>query len=233
MAHRLAKYALAPLLLGQALRVRRNALKLPEAQGPRTGVDGKGPPLRLVILGDSSAAGVGVAHQKEALAGQLVKRLASHREVTWQLHARTGATTKSSHRLLCRLPAQRYDAALVVLGVNDVTALTSPKRWRAQQLALHQTLQDKFGVRHIFCSGLPPMAQFPLLPQPLRWVLGQDAAALDAALNGLCAQNSRRTHIPLALPFTPDMMAEDGFHPAGPAYATWAALLAPIILQKS
>ena len=70
------RIACAPLLITQALRVRRSAQSLPEPPGPRSGMLGSGPPLRLAIIGDSSAAGVGAASQKEALGGQLSGALA-------------------------------------------------------------------------------------------------------------------------------------------------------------
>ena len=87
---------LSPLLLGQAIRLRKIALQLPEASGPRTGSLGNGPPLRFLIIGDSSAAGVGAQTQDEALAGQLVAALGAHHTVHWQLIAATGATTAST-----------------------------------------------------------------------------------------------------------------------------------------
>ncbi|HSN31662.1 MAG TPA: SGNH/GDSL hydrolase family protein, partial [Ideonella sp.] len=57
------KLALAPLLVAQALGTRRRALRLPEAAGPREGLvgaQGDAPAFRLLLAGDSSAAGVGV-----------------------------------------------------------------------------------------------------------------------------------------------------------------------------
>ena len=41
--------------------MRKRALRLPEATGPRSGVSANAPlaPLRLLIIGDSAAAGVG------------------------------------------------------------------------------------------------------------------------------------------------------------------------------
>ena len=81
-----------PLLLWQGKRVRKLALHLPEAAGPRSGVSGDAqlPPLRLLICGDSAAAGVGVTLQDDALSGQLVSLLAPHYRVQWQLEAQTG-----------------------------------------------------------------------------------------------------------------------------------------------
>lgn len=62
-----AKLALAPVLLHQGRTVRRTALWLPEPAGPRQGVAGGGEPrLRLLVVGDSSAAGVGLQHQSQA-----------------------------------------------------------------------------------------------------------------------------------------------------------------------
>ncbi|MDH3952646.1 MAG: SGNH/GDSL hydrolase family protein, partial [Gammaproteobacteria bacterium] len=48
---------------------------LPEPPGAREGSAGKGPPLKLLVVGDSAAAGVGVSRQDEALLGQVVSRL--------------------------------------------------------------------------------------------------------------------------------------------------------------
>lgn len=62
---------LAPVLLWQGRNVRRSTLRLPEAAGVRYGQVGRGPALRILLLGDSSAAGVGVSQQEQALAGQL------------------------------------------------------------------------------------------------------------------------------------------------------------------
>jgi hypothetical protein len=64
------KLALSPLLVVQALHTRARVPSLPEAAGAREGVLGRGAvALRLLIAGDSSAAGVGVATQQHALAG--------------------------------------------------------------------------------------------------------------------------------------------------------------------
>ena len=59
------KLALSPLLVAQALRTRARVPRLPEAAGAREGVHGRGATrLRLLIAGDSSAAGVGVTTQE-------------------------------------------------------------------------------------------------------------------------------------------------------------------------
>lgn len=104
----LYKIALGPVLIAQARWLRATALRLPEAAGPRRGVEGECsksvPPLRILIVGDSSAAGVGVQEQSHALAQPLARLLSAvtGRRVAWQLIAKSGVNTREALDLLIR-----------------------------------------------------------------------------------------------------------------------------------
>ena len=56
-------WGLFPLLIPQALWVRKTAPRTAPAAGPRSGTVGDGRPIRLVGVGDSIIAGVGARHQ--------------------------------------------------------------------------------------------------------------------------------------------------------------------------
>ena len=56
--------ALAPLLVVQGWYVKRVTPRLPEAEGARQGVTGQGQRLRLLVVGDSAAAGVNAAFRR-------------------------------------------------------------------------------------------------------------------------------------------------------------------------
>lgn len=229
LAHPALQLMLAPVCLAQGLAVRRRAQSLPEAVGPRSGHAGSGPPLRLLVLGDSSAAGVGVVHQDDALSGRLVAELDGF-DLRWRLEARKGATTASAFSALQAFPPEPFDAAVVALGVNDVIRQVPLKRWMAQQSALWHLLQERFGLRHIYLSGVPPLGRFPLLPHPLRAVLGERAAVFDAALAAQVATRPALRHLPFdAAMLDPALMANDGFHPGPGIYRHWAARLAVAI----
>jgi lysophospholipase L1-like esterase len=220
---------LAPVWLAQGLHVALRTPRLPEAGGPRAGRTGQGA-LRLLILGDSSAAGVGVALQDQALAGRLVAGLSGPGGVDWRLEARTGLTTAAMLDRLQALPAEPADVAVVALGVNDVTRAVPLDRWLRQQRALVDLLTGRFGVRRVYLSGVPPMGHFSALPRPLRDVLGARAARFDAALEGLVLSLSGTRHLPFdAARLDPGMMASDGFHPGAAVYVAWAAALAAAI----
>lgn len=172
MRHALVTAALAPLLLWQGRRVRRVTPRLPEAAGPRAGTTGHGPPLRLLVLGDSAAAGVGVARQSEALTGCLLAELAPHHTLHWRLLAHTGDDLAQTVQRLPALAGERFDVAVLSIGVNDVTGRTPPARWARAYADLLAQLRRAHGVRLSVLTPVPPMHLFPALPQPLRWTLG-------------------------------------------------------------
>ena len=215
------KLVLAPVLVTQALRTRKHAPVLPEAEGPREGRVGQGgAALRLLIAGDSSAAGVGVARQEQALAGQLGRALHARtaRPVQWSLRARSGLTTRQVHQLLRAEAAPPADLAVVVTGVNDVIDLVSPRRAIAHRAALADWLLAEHGVAHVLFAPLPPVHRFALLPQPLRGVMGRDALAHNAALRRWVATRRDVSCVDIPIELGPDSMASDGFHPGEPVY---------------
>ena len=231
----------APRMLWQGRRVRRLALRLPEAAGARIGeadMDGAG--ARLLIVGDSSAAGVGVAEQSQALSGQLISALAALGVTPgrWQLIARTGVSAAALPALIdqgldeARAPAAAFDVALVVVGVNDVTGATPIVRWLADLDRLHARLK-RLGVRTAVFSGLPPMERFIALPQPLRMWLGLQARRYDRALGQWSAARANTFHWMLPRLDDRALLASDGFHPSAAGCALWARelvqTLAPLL----
>lgn len=230
--HDLKYLALSPVLLAQALRTRARVPRLPEPPGPRSGVSGQGPPLSLLIAGDSAAAGVGAPHQDQALSGQLVHRLARSFRVDWRLEAKTGATTAATIAWLQRLEAGPFDVVVTSLGVNDVTGLVSLLKWLSQQRQLRELLQSRFGARLLVASGLPPMHGFPALPRPLRDYLGGRATLFDQALANELAHAPGCAFLSVRFTEDPALMASDGFHPGPEMYAEWARRVAALIIER-
>jgi lysophospholipase L1-like esterase len=225
----LAKIALGPILLAQGAHVRRVTPRLPEPDGERAGVCGNGDVLRLLILGDSAAAGVGAATQANGLTGQLVSRLAHDFHVSWKLLARSGFNTNDVLSMLECSPAERFDVALVSVGVNDVTGRVSAKRWLASLERLVGVLKEKFGTGYILLSRLPPMHLFPALPQPLRWYLGARAHRFNTHLANLVQDREDCVLLAPEFSLSAESMAADGFHPGPPSYTTWAKAAAELI----
>lgn len=216
-----ARILLFPILLAQGALVRRSALRLADPSGRRHGVSGHGPDLRLLIIGDSSAVGVGTSHQEEALLGHMRKRLSQTNTVHWSVDAKTGATTADTiARLQDRAP-QKFDIVSISLGVNDVTTRVPLSDWLERFAILLDLVDRKFQAEVICISGIPPIHYFPLLPQPLRWVLGAQASRFDRALRALVSTRTGCRFV--EMDFEPDVakMSPDGFHPGPKIYSEW------------
>ena len=229
------KLVLSPLLFAQAREARRRAPPLPEALGPREGQLGSGgTALRLLIAGDSSAAGVGVMHQDEAFAGHFTRALhkRSGRPLRWRLRAKSGLTTREVHRLLQADPPPAADIAIVLSGVNDVIELIPPRRAVEHRARLAEWLLTSGRARHVVFAALPPINQFPLLPQPLRGFMAADARLHNEAIAAWVATRKNVFHTPIELQLSPRAMASDGFHPAEPVYRICGETLARFVAEK-
>lgn len=221
---------LGPILMFQGRRVRASIQRLPEPEGDRFGKTGDGPPISILMIGDSAAAGVGALTQSEALAGHLVDWTAARHQVRWRLHAQTGWTVTDGLDALADLPDEPFDVAMVSLGVNDVTTETPLKRWLTQYVRIVERLRSGHGVKLVIVCAVPPMHRFPALPQPLRWYLGRRSRKLDRALYKWASQIEGARYLPFDADLRSEDFAEDGFHPSSSLYDGWATAAAAIIL---
>ncbi len=223
-----AKLILSPVLVAQAVATRARMPRLPEPVGERHGAAGRGLSLRLLVTGDSSAAGVGVGRQVDALARRLARRLAeaASARVQWQLRARSGLTTAQTLALLRNEGHVPADVAVVVTGVNDVIDQIPSRRAVAAREALANWLRNGHGCQHVVFAPLPPVHHFPGLPQPLRWVAGADARRHNAALQDWVLTRHDVSLVDMEMPLNPGVMASDGFHPGEPVYRYCANAIA-------
>ncbi len=223
----------APLLLVQGKRVRQTTPRLPEPPGPRHGqingqISAGTPTFSLLMLGDSAIAGVGCDSQTEAVSGQLLALLSDttrgDQTLAWQLIAKSSLTCAQVLALLqeTKLSIAAPDAVMISVGVNDVTKRTPVKQWRVDLEALTTYLTEALGAKKLIYTSLPPMHKFPALPQPLRWFVGQQALELNQHLAAHCRQHRHVELLQFDLPYAPEYIAADGYHPSAQAATIWA-----------
>lgn len=232
----LARALLFPLLYAQAQGVRADVVTLHEPPGPRGGREGRGrDELRLLVIGDSSAAGVGAHHQDEALARPLARQLARRlgRPVRWRLLAQTGLTSEATLAFLKDEEVPRADVAVVVVGVNDITNQVPVAQALRHRGEIAIWLEAHAGVAEVLFPALPEMERFPSLPQPLAWWAGQMSQRNNRAQARWAGDwplaQPRVAHVPMDGLLGSDLMAADGFHPGPGLYARVAGHLAEVI----
>ncbi|MCW5250437.1 SGNH/GDSL hydrolase family protein [Streptomyces sp. SHP 1-2] len=218
---------LMPLIAAQGLWVRARTEVLPEAGGPTTGTVGEGAPgtpLRIAVLGESTAAGCGVDSHDEGFPGSLARALSERHgaPVAWEVVGQHGATGRRvRHRLLPRL-GRDYDLAVLLAGSNDVLGRRAPEEWGEDLAAILDELADRSAS--VVVVGIPPFADFPSLPSALARYCAERAAAADRVSRTVCAERPRTTFMGSTdiMEITPDFFARDGFHPSAFGYGRWA-----------
>jgi lysophospholipase L1-like esterase len=220
-----------PLLWLQARHVRRVTPRLPEPPGCRTGTTGQGSLVRLLVAGDSGAAGVGAPTQDQALCGHLVRRLSQHHQVKWCVLAVNGLDSPGLLNLLQSAPRERFDVVVLSMGANDATRLCAPSQWARWQTRLAELIELRFAPALLVHSAVPPMHACLALPQPLRWFMGLWARQMNLSLATLLSAQRGRTMHWHPESTTTAGMAVDGIHPSAEGYAAWADGLSRRILD--
>jgi lysophospholipase L1-like esterase len=222
---RFIAFMLAPFLFPQSRVVLSHLPKLPEASGLRYGKVAGPDPLRLLVFGDSTAAGVGVEYQSEGLAGTVSRELHErfNRGVTWQLYARSGVTSGELRAFfLPSAMSEPFDVIFLSIGVNDVMHLRQTREFADDLTAILDGLREVSPEAWIIVPGVPRMQRFDSLPDPLSSILGARAHRINVTARRVIEGRYRVVH---AKPWpigTPGFFAIDNFHPSAIGYAAWA-----------
>ncbi len=213
------------VVLPQGRRVRRATPRLPDAALPWHGELAGSDPLRLLVLGDSTAAGVGAETQQVALAGRLADSLHARtaRGVSWRAVGANGATARDlRERFLGEAFSVPADLLFLSVGANDSLALRSAHAFAADVRHILDAFEAASPGAFVLMSSLPVFGRFSLLPQPLRTTLYRHSLALEAAARAVVDRRPRALMSTDPPPYATDFWASDLFHPSAAGYRDWA-----------
>jgi lysophospholipase L1-like esterase len=223
-------WPLAPWLAWQAWRTVRRVPRLPPAADVDGSVPGPDPEFRLLVLGDSTAAGVGCDTHAEALAGATARALAVRlgRAVRWHARGASGATAADVRRALLGV-ALAWNPDLVVLsvGVNDSVRGRASADFEADLRAIVAAFARSTRPARVIHAGVPPLSSFPSLPAPLAALLGARATRLDRAARQVF--HDRGAYVAFPPRLATDAFAHDGFHPGAAGCRAWAGWIVEAI----
>jgi lysophospholipase L1-like esterase len=232
----------AGVLVGQARLARRI---IPRAESPAPRCDGyygteyPGEPLKLVILGDSTAAGYGAERARDTpgalLAAGLVERL--HRPVALRCFAVVGAVSPGLVRQVERAIEEAPDIAVIFVGANDVTHRIRTQvsvRYLADAVRALRAIGTEVVV-----GTCPDLGVIRPIQPPLRWVARRWSRDLAAAQTvGVVEAGGATVSLGdlIGPAFHADpvhMFAPDRFHPSGDGYAAAAAAVLPTLVKAA
>lgn len=218
-----------PLFWLQGIFLRRIVLRLPTpTDDPYGCFEGKKNKFKILGLGESPMAGVGISKYSETLTGLTSNRLNKLMDihVNWRIIAQNGLTIKKLNQLIREESPLDIDLIIVSIGGNDVFNLTPPWVWERNLDSFVNYFVRGEKTPIIIFSPVPCVGRFPAIPNPLRLAFGYWESILQKSLTII--MNSKRDVYLLKDRF-PDgkkYFLNDGIHPSKLAYKLWSERLA-------
>jgi lysophospholipase L1-like esterase len=226
-------------LLFAEVKLAHWAIQLPEAPPPGSSGDYgdgySGEPLRMVLIGDSTAAGLGADLPAQTPGALLAGGLADILRRPVRLHnfAVVGALSCDLYPQLDWAVDTRPDVAVVLVGGNDVTHAVRPPVAAEHLTAVVRRLRA--AGAEVVVGTCPDLGTIRPFRQPLRWMCRRWSREIAAAQTVAAVQAGART-VSLAdllgpefLAAPDEMFSSDHFHPSPAGYAKASAAILPTV----
>jgi lysophospholipase L1-like esterase len=229
--------ALVGVLVTEA-KLARHWVGKPQGEPPAAdGVYGSGPhpEISMVMLGDSMAAGLGVATADETPAALIATGLSERAGAPVRLTnvALVGAQSSDLDRQVTLALAARPDIALIMIGANDVTHRIQPSLSCALLQAAVRRLRE--AGCEVVVGTCPDLGTIEPIAQPLRFLARRWSRQLAAAQTIVVVETGGRTVSLGDLCATAfidnprEMFSADRFHPSAAGYAAAAMAVLPSV----
>jgi lysophospholipase L1-like esterase len=243
----IVSFPLLPIMFFQGKKIRKSVPTLPEAEGTEgVAFNNSNKTIKLITIGESTIAGVGVRTHEEGFTGTLAKVLGQKMgvNIAWRVYARSGYTAKRVvEKIVPKITESQCDLLVVGLGGNDSFTLNTPTKWRLHIAQLIDSLQVKFPNTPIVFTNMPPIKAFPAFTSLIKFTIGNLGEILGETLADLVANKPNVYYISDIITVEKwikklDFKAEykdffsDGVHPSGLTYQTWAKEVAGFIAEK-
>jgi len=216
--------------------LRGDGVYLADGTGPYVpgAVRPTGKMIRFAMLGDSSAAGLGVDDPNH-LPGVLIARALaqdSRRPVWLVTYAVSGSTSRTMAPQVGLATADAPDIALIMIGANDVTARIQPRE--SGELIADAVARLRAVGTTVVVGTCPDLGVVRPIPQPLRSLAR--AWSLSVAKHQRAAvRRAGGRAVPLADLLAAEFLSRDElfsidrFHPSAAGYQAAASVLLPAV----
>ncbi|NVJ89722.1 MAG: SGNH/GDSL hydrolase family protein [Flavobacteriaceae bacterium] len=235
-----------PILYFEGKKIRKQVPKLPEAKNPEGYIKNKSNrTLKVIAIGESTFAGVGVDIHENGFIGALVKEIARKHNlsVLWKVYAKSGFTARKVHKtIIPNITETNADLIVIGLGGNDAFKLNSPDFWGLQINLIIKKLNQKFPDTPIYFTNMPPIKEFPAFTRIIKFVIGNLVELLGKKLNAIVKRKNKVYYNNELIKFDTwqnrykikgdiNSFFSDGVHPSFITYQTWGKDMANYILN--
>ncbi|MGI6856553.1 SGNH/GDSL hydrolase family protein [Mesorhizobium sp. 1B3] len=225
-----------PAYVWQGLGVRRRTERMLPADGPVLHrIEGREPGLSLLVLGDSSAASVGIGRSEDGLAHQLSLIIAARtgRAVNWRAAGFNSATSgQIRDHVLPNLAADPWTHIVLSVGTNDTKNFHTVSRFKKEFGGLLYALRAKWPEARVIWSPVVEFTRVPALPALLGQILEIRAGEINRMGTRLCHERGAvpATRLPILDPQAG--FSTDGFHASEAGYRAWAEHIVDIVVAE-
>lgn len=235
----LLSWLLFPVYAWQGVQTRLRTERLPPPAGAPCGSFGiesadplRDAAIRLLVIGDSSAAGVGVERIEDSLAPKLAERLyaITGRSVFWRAAGSNSAVSAEVRDFVVpHLARDAFTHVVLMIGTNDLKNFHGARRFKKAFGGLLYAVRARWPEARIVWSPPVDMKRVPALPRGLAYVLELRAATIRRLGARLCIERGAiaSTSLPRV---EPAGFSRDGFHASVEGYAYYANHLVDYVL---
>ena len=237
-----------PFLMLHGLYILRHMPDLQPPNDHRGQIGDGGNPLRVLALGESSVAGIGVETHKDGVIHTITQILSKklQQSFIYEIVAQSGYTAQQTIDLLLdKINMQNPDLIIIGLGGNDTFRANFPWTWRKTIENLIHQLHNHGLKAPILFLNLPPVRDFPAFHPIARFFAGEIADALGKELEALSNNTNTiyfpkekvrvkdwvKRHYEYTKLEVPDLFS-DGIHPTLLTYQVWALEMSTFIMEK-
>lgn len=217
-------WILFPVYAWQGISVRLRIERLLPAPVPTQGqFDGSGDAVRLLVMGDSTVASVGMERLEDTLAYNIAKAVneQTRSPVDWRAAGGNSATARHIRDFIVpHIEARDWTHIALSVGINDMKNFHMARQFKRDFGSLLYALRTRFPDAKIIWCPIPDMRQCPALPTTLGRILAARAELINAMGARMCRERGGIATAPVP-PQERDAFARDGFHPNGNGYRIW------------
>lgn len=209
-----------------------NGQPVPVPEIPRTvETFGTGTPLNLMVLGDSTTVSQGSAYDRGYARGVAQHLAGKGSQVRLYNVGVSGARAAGvAGEQVAKAANYKPDVAIIGVGANDVTHLTSTATVRRHLLTTIQALRASNPDVRIVLTGSTQMGSVPRFPQPTKSLARIRTSQINRMVVEIVRDN-QATFAPIAARTGPEFdkhpeyFAADKFHPNSSGYALWTPVV--------
>lgn len=211
-----------PMLYFQGKKLRQKISRLPSHAEFLALKSNKNSP-NVLIIGESTAAGVGASKPETTFAYQIHLQLSEEYSI-YNL-GKNGLKAERLKRLLLHGKQElspQIQTAVILIGANDCFKFTPPSKFQKELKAFVKLLIETYSIEKVIIPTVPPVHQFPALPWIIRFFLGWHRTMLIREIQQLEKGISQLKYKAVEEKFKASYFADDGIHPSDLGYAAMA-----------